>query len=443
MHNLAIALHHKGYLVTGSDDEIVEPSRSRLAQQGLLPRSYGWFPEKIMPEIDAIVLGMHARSDNPELRKAQAMGLKIFSYPEFLYEQTKDKLRVVIGGSHGKTTITSMIMHVLRVNGVSFDYMVGAQVEGFETMVGFSHDSKIAVFEGDEYLSSPTDPRPKFHLYHPHIGLLSGIAWDHINVFPTFENYVEQFREFVRLTEPGGTLFYYEGDPVLREIAAGQKHITTRGYTTHPYVLRDQITCLKTADSELPLKIFGEHNLQNISAAKAVCAALGLSGDRFYRAISTFSGASRRLEVLAANGTTTVFRDFAHSPSKLLATTKAVKQQFPDRKLVACMELHTFSSLKKEFLPHYKHCMKDADTPFVYFNPLTVEHKKLEPITEEMVFEGFAQPGLQVTTDSDELFLALSNSDWSNKNLLLMSSGNFDGKDLPEFARKIVEDHGK
>lgn len=438
MHNLAIALHKKGYIITGSDDEIFEPSKSRLAGYGLLPATPGWHPEKIAQDLDALILGMHARANNPELLKAQEIGLKVYSYPEFLYEQTKNKLRVVIGGSHGKTTITSMIMHVLRENNVLFDYMVGAQIEGFETMVGLSKEAEIAVFEGDEYLSSPTDPRPKFHLYHPHIAVLSGIAWDHINVFPTFNGYVEQFATFAGLIEPGGTLFYFEADPLLKTIAKNQPHIQTIGYNTHPYQVEDKTTYLKAGNHEIRLKVFGEHNLQNISAAKAVCNALNVTDEQFYRTIRSFAGASRRLEVLSENDHTTVFRDFAHSPSKLLATTKSVKQQFPDRKLVACMELHTFSSLKKEFLPQYKGCMNDADQAYVYFSPHTVQHKKLEPITPEMVADGFGKKGLIVTTDSDSLFAELGKMDWENTNLLLMSSGNFDGKDLPEFSLKIT-----
>lgn len=440
MHNLAIALHQKGYVITGSDDEIFEPSKSRLAGYGLLPEQEGWDPDRISPDLDAVILGMHARENNPELQRARELGLKIFSYPEFLYEQTRIKTRVVIGGSHGKTTITSMIMHVLRENHIAFDYMVGAQLEGFETMVGLSESAQIAVFEGDEYLSSPTDRRPKFHLYHPHIAVLSGIAWDHINVFPTFEGYVEQFRIFARLIEPGGTLCYYDEDPLLREIAAEQHHIRTEGYNIHPYITEDHTTYLKAGEREIRLKIFGEHNLQNISAAQSVCLALGVTNEQFYRAIRTFSGAARRLEVLSANDQTTVFRDFAHSPSKLQATTRAVKQQFPGRRLVACMELHTFSSLKKEFLPHYNQCMEEADLAFVYYNPHTVEHKKLEPISPEIISAGFQKRGLQVLTDSGELFDHLEKMDWKEANLLLMSSGNFDGKDLPAFALKITGD---
>lgn len=440
MHNLAIALHKKGYQVSGSDDEIFEPSRGRLEQHGLLPKAFGWNPEIISPELDAIILGMHAREDNPELIKARELGLKIYSYPEYLYEQTRDKKRAVIGGSHGKTTITSMVMHVLRENKVPFDYMVGAQVEGFDTMVSLSHEAKIAVFEGDEYLSSPIDRRPKFHLYHPHIALLSGIAWDHINVFPTFENYVDQFRIFAEMIETGGSLVYYEADENICKIAEQlSPEIKKLPYREHPATVENDTTWLLSGDRKTEIPIFGDHNLQNISGAKLVCNELGISDEQFYRAIGYFKGAARRLQVLAKNDECTVFYDFAHSPSKLKATTEAVKKQFPGRELVACMELHTFSSLQKEFLPQYKNCMKAADLAFVFFNPETIAHKKLEPIRKEQVFEAFGSEKLQVFTDAAELFSLLKNISWKNKNLLIMTSGNFSGTDLKGFAEAMVE----
>lgn len=439
MHNLAIALCKKGYQISGSDDEIFEPSRTRLATYGLLPDRYGWDKNRITNNLDAVILGMHARTDNPELQEAQRLKLKIYSYPEFLFEQTKNKKRIVIGGSHGKTTITAMIMHVLKSSNTLFDYMVGAQLDGFETMVKLDNRSNIAVFEGDEYLSSPTDMRPKFHLYHPHIAVISGIAWDHINVFPTFEEYVEQFAIFAGMIEKGGKLFYYKNDPELQQIATDSKQATAIGYDTHPHEVIDGHTFLLCSDTKIPLKIFGEHNLQNISAAKMVCNELGISDEQFYDSISNFEGAARRLEILSKNESTVIFRDFAHSPSKLKATTQAVKKQFPQRKLVACMELHTFSSLKKEFLPLYKNSMEAADVAFIYFNPHTVEHKKLEPISPELIYENFGKPGLIVTTNSDALFEKLKQMDWTNANLLLMSSGNFDGKDLSEIAREIAD----
>ncbi|GET30699.1 UDP-N-acetylmuramate--L-alanine ligase [Prolixibacter sp. SD074] len=442
MHNLAITLKQKGYRVTGSDDEIVEPSKSRLEQHGLLPGSFGWDVNRITSGLDAVILGMHAREDNPELAKARDLGIKIYSYPEFLYEQTKHKTRIVIGGSHGKTTITSMIMHVLKENNVDFDYMVGAQIEGFDTMVRLSDSAKIAIFEGDEYLSSPIDRRPKFHLYQPQIGLLSGIAWDHINVFPTFDNYVEQFREFARLMPDKAHLIYFDGDENLRKIASeNAPRLKVTGYNEHAADVTDGRTQLITANGQhIGLTIFGRHNLQNISGAHVICQQLGITDEDFYRSISTFSGASRRLEKLAETNNMTVFRDFAHSPSKLKATVEAVKQQFPGRQLTAVMELHTFSSLKKEFLPLYKDSMEKADRAFVYFSPHTIEHKKLEPITTDQVKEAFGRDDLQVFTDPDALFSALENVPHNNQNLLLMSSGTFSGKDLPAFAKSLTEE---
>jgi UDP-N-acetylmuramate: L-alanyl-gamma-D-glutamyl-meso-diaminopimelate ligase len=438
MHNLAIALHKKGYQVTGSDDEVFEPSKSRLKSCGLLPEQEGWYPENITPELDAVILGMHARQDNPELIRAQELGLKIFSYPEYLYEQTKDKTRVVVGGSHGKTTITSMIMHVLRYNQIKFDYMVGAQLDGFNTMVSLTKDAKIAVFEGDEYLSSPIDRRPKFHLYYPDIALLSGIAWDHINVFPTFPFYVEQFEIFANLIQPNGSLIYFGGDENLEQVAAQSRaDVQKLPYLSHDSVIENGITYLKVGDHKIRMQIFGDHNLQNISGAQLVCRQLGLTDEQFYSAIAEFKGASRRLEVLSETENCVVFNDFAHSPSKLKATTEAVKKQFPERKLVACLELHTFSSLKKEFLPQYKNSMDAADQAIVYFNPHTIEHKKLEPITEQQVAEAFDSPGLMVSTDSDKLFAFLKTQNWQNTNLLLMTSGNFSGKNLKELAGEI------
>jgi len=438
MHNLAIALHQKGYHVTGSDDEIFEPSRGRLEKHGLLPERQGWFPEMITNEIEVIILGMHARKDNPELIRAQELGMKIYSYPEFLYEQTKDKMRVVIGGSHGKTTITSMVMHVLNFHRLDFDYMVGAQIEGFETMVRLNSTSRIAIFEGDEYLSSPIDPRPKFHWYRPHVGLLTGIAWDHINVFPTFENYVEQFRIFAALMPDQSDLIWYGADHELGKIAAANlSRLNTIAYEEHPAIIDNNETFLLVGHERLKISVFGRHNLQNINGAKLVCNRIGITDDEFYQAIPGFKGAARRLEVLAETESTTVYRDFAHSPSKLSATTEAVKTQFPGRALVACMELHTFSSLKKDFLPQYHGTMKFADSAIVFYDPLTLEHKRLEPITVEMVKAAFGQEGLEVFTDSDLLFAELEKFDWTNKNLLLMSSGTFSGKDLPMFAQSL------
>ncbi|MBP7507190.1 MAG: peptidoglycan synthetase [Prolixibacteraceae bacterium] len=439
MHNLAIALHKKGYKVTGSDDEVFEPSKSRLVKYGLLPEKEGWQPEIISEKIDAILLGMHAREDNPELVRARELGLKIYSYPEYLYEQTKDKLRIVIGGSHGKTTTTSMIMHVLKYNNVEFDYMVGANLDGFETMVGLNENTDIAIFEGDEYLSSPIDKRPKFHHYKPDIALITGIAWDHINVFPEFDQYVDQFKIFAGMIEQGGAYVYYEGDQFLKEIAGGiRKDIKAYPYKTPEFCIENNKTFLLYGKNKVLLDVFGEHNLQNIAGAKIVCNKLGLSDEEFYSAISVFKGSARRLEVVSENKEAIVFYDFAHSPSKLKATTTAVKNQYKDRKLIAVMELHTFSSLKKDFLPQYKGTMEYADEAYVYFDPHTIEHKKLEPITEELVKEAFGGNNVVVLTDSKLLFEKLKGYEWKNKNLLIMSSGNFSGVDIKKFGKEIV-----
>ena len=438
MHNLAIALHKKGYHITGSDDEIFEPSKSRLNKYRLLPQKTGWHPDLMSTEIDAVILGMHAHPDNPELKKAQELKLKIYSYPEYLYEQTKDKTRVVIGGSHGKTTITSMVMHVLKTNNIDFDYMVGANLEGFETMVSLKNDTKIAVFEGDEYLSSPIDRRPKFHLYHPHIALLSGIAWDHINVFPTFDFYLDQFQIFADKIEKDGALIYYKKDTNLQNIAKKVRNdVSVLEYTGHKSVVEHGITYLKHGNKKIRMQVFGAHNLQNMAGAKLVCQKLGITDDQFYQAMTTFKGAARRLEVLAENENCAVFYDFAHSPSKLQATTTAVKKQFANRKLVAVMELHTYSSLKKEFLPQYQGCMEDADEAIVFFNPKTIEHKRLDPITAEEVTAAFDKKGLRVFTDPNLLFDLLRKKNWQNKNLLIMTSGNFSGQDLKGFAKEI------
>ncbi|WP_421917912.1 UDP-N-acetylmuramate--L-alanine ligase [Marinifilum sp.] len=439
MHNLAIALHNKGFEITGSDDEIFEPSKSRLEKYGILPKEWGWYPEKLDTSFDAIILGMHARIDNPELLKAQELGLKIYSYPEYIYEQTKDKTRIVIGGSHGKTTTTSMVMHALKDNNIEFDYMVGAQIEGFETMVKLSQESKIAIFEGDEYLSSPIDRRPKFHLYHPHIALITGIAWDHINVFPTFENYLNQFEIFTQMIQENGSLIYFDEDEHIAKIIKNKREdIEYIPYHSHPFKIVDNCSILKTNKGEIPLEIFGEHNLQNLMGAFHICRKIGLSDESFYQSIQYFSGAAKRLQKLADKNSCTVFQDFAHSPSKLKATTEAVKKQFTNRKLIACMELHTFSSLKKEFLPHYKNTMGSADEAIVYFNPKTIEHKKLEPITKIQVAEAFGGNNVTVYTDSDQVITDLLEHDFNHTNVLLMSSGNFSGLNLIELAEKIV-----
>ena len=438
MHNLAIALHLKGYNVTGSDDEIFDPARARLESYGLLPGQFGWFPDKIDNSIDSIILGMHARDDNPELAKAKELGLKVYSYPEFLYEQSKDKLRVVIGGSHGKTSITAMILHVLHHCNVDTDYMVGAKLEGFEVMVRLTADAKVMVFEGDEYLTSALDLRPKFHLYKPDIALVSGIAWDHMNVFPTFENYIEQFRIFIKMIPDSGALIYCNEDPEVRKAVDsvdGRMKKLPYGIPAHR-VLNGK-TILSTPEGECGLKIFGQHNLMNLEGARLVCNQLNISNSDFYQALSTFKGASNRLELIAEKPGFNAYRDFAHAPSKLKATIQAAKEQFPDRRLVACFELHTFSSLNKDFLDQYANSMEKADEAIVYFSPHALALKKLQMLSPEDIKHSFRKEGLIVFSETAQFQLHLREKKWENSNLLLMSSGNFDGLQLKEFAGSL------
>lgn len=438
MHNLAIALKIKGFTVSGSDDLITEPSKSRLQQHQLLPTQQGWDANKITTDINAIILGMHARIDNPELVKAQQLGLRIYSYPEYIYAQSKNKTRVVIGGSHGKTTITSMILHVLKYYGKDFDYLVGAQIEGFDNMVKLS-TAPIIVIEGDEYLASPIDRRPKFHIYQPHIAIISGIAWDHINVFPTFKNYIQQFDLFIDTIKPNGALIYCAEDKVVDDLVNQKNpHLQLLPYNTPRYVIKNGITYLINGDSEVSLEIFGQHNLLNLNAAKLACMQLGIPENAFYTAISNFKGAARRLEIMGKNKYTTIFKDFAHSPSKLVATIAAVKQQFPNRKLIACIELHTFSSLNKQFLNEYKNTMNQADAAIIYVNNMTFAHKGLKPFTHSEIVDAFNKKDLILITSSHSLYNYLINLSLKNMNLLMMSSGNFDALDLKQLTGTLL-----
>jgi len=465
MHNLAIALCQKGITVTGSDDEIFDPARGRLEKYGLLPAEEGWHPERITKDLDAVVLGMHARVDNPELLRAQELGLKIYSYPEYLYEQSKDKLRIVIGGSHGKTTTTAMILHVLAHCGIEADYMVGAQLKGFDVMVRLSHTAKVMVIEGDEYLTSPIDRRPKFHLYHPNVGIITGIEWDHINVFPTFDIYREQFAKFIDLIEPNGALIYCDEDAEVHRVAVENQRTDIQKL---PYVCPEhKVVDGVTEIGRTKLRIFGHHNLLNLTAARLACRQVGVTDEQFDEAIATFEGASKRLELVKKNDTCAVYKDFAHAPSKLRATIHAMREQYPDRQLVACMELHTFSSLTQEFLQQYAHSMDEADVRYVYFSQHALQLKKLPPLDPDEVkaaFEGTMDnvgkmPALhpvEVFTDSKKLVEcvialmrkcvnadapstdALTQSHNNAINLLMMSSGNFDGIDFAALADEII-----
>lgn len=439
MHNLAIALKRQGHTVTGSDDEIFEPSKSRLEAEGILPRDIGWNPDNITEDLTVVILGMHAHADNPELLRALELDVPIVSYPEYIYKATSDVTRAVIGGSHGKTTITSMILHVLRAVERPTAYMVGAKLDGFDCMVDFPNNARVAVLEGDEYLSSPIDRRPKFHLYYPDIALISGIAWDHMNVFPTFENYVDQFRGFIKKITPCGYLAYCEEDPVVKQICEeAPDHLVKMPYRTHKHEIVDGKTYLISDLGKHPIQVFGNHNLQNISGAKEVCMTLRVDEAAFYEAMSTFEGASLRLEELNRSDERVAYRDFAHSPSKLKATTDAVKHQFPERKLVACMELHTYSSLNKEFLDQYEGAMHAADEAILYYSPEVVAHKRLPAISPEEVKAAFARPDLQVYTKGIDVRERLKEIQPDGGNLLLMTSGNLGGMDMQEVARNWV-----
>ena len=438
MHNLAIALYKKGIQITGSDDEIVDPAKSNLQRNGLLPAIDGWDINRITKDLDAVILGMHARLDNPELIKARELGIRIYSYPEYLYEQAKNKTRVVIAGSHGKTTITAMILHVLKYHNKNFDYLAGAALEGFETSLKLSEDAPVAIFEGDEYLASALDRRPKFLLYKPDIALISGVAWDHINVFPTYRSYVEQFENFVKEMPANGSLIYCNEDEEVKKLTSfARGGVNLLPYNTLINYVKDGVTYLKGEAGDTRLDVFGKHNLLNMGGAWEVCLMLGITEKEFAEAISSFKGAARRLQLVARNEKCNIYWDFAHSPSKLVATIQAVKEQFPARKLVACMELHTFSSLTKEFLKEYKGAMDKADVRKVYFNPHVLEHKRLPTISADEVKNYFGG-SVEIYTDSAKMIESLKQTDWKNTNLLMMSSGNFDGVNVKGFAEELI-----
>lgn len=430
MHNLAIALHEKGYQVSGSDDAIFEPSASRLKQRGLLPKEIGWFPEKITPDLDAVILGMHAHADNPEMLRAKELGLKIYSYPEYLYEQSKNKTRVVIAGSHGKTSITSMILHVLHYHNKEVDYMVGAQLEGFDVMVKLTEENDFIVMEGDEYLSSALDRRPKILLYRPNIALISGIAWDHVNVFPSFENYVEQFQRFTDSIIEGGIVVYNSEDETLvKVIENSENSIRKIAYTTPEHNIENGVTYLNTFEGPIPLEIFGKHNLNNLEGARFICNQLGIMDEDFYEAIQTFKGASKRLELIRRSSEYVAYKDFAHAPSKVVSTTEAVSEQFPDKKLVACLELHTYSSLNVQFLSEYQGALDSADEKIIYYNPETLKIKRMDSISADDIRQAFGDARIKVYTHSEELNAYLMETDKSGKVFLMMSSANFGGID--------------
>ncbi|OFX69677.1 MAG: peptidoglycan synthetase [Bacteroidetes bacterium GWE2_29_8] len=438
MHNLAIDLYNQGYDVSGSDDEIFEPALSKLKKYDLLPESIGWHPEIINDKINFIILGMHAKADNPELLKAKELGLQIYSYPDFLYKHSENKLRVVIGGSHGKTSITSMIMHVLKYINIDFDYMVGSKIDGFDTMVRLTKDSNVIIIEGDEYLASPLDPRPKFHIYKPHIALISGIEWDHINVFPTFDNYKQQFSKFIDLIEQNGTLIYTADDSnVIDVVNTSRNNIKKLAYKAIDFEIKDGITYIETPIGKQEVYVFGLHNMKNIAGAHLICKELGVDDMQFFEAIQTFKGSSKRLELIYKGASVNIYKDFAHSPSKLKATIDAVKAQFPERQLIAFMELHTYSSLNKDFLPEYSNAMDKADVPIVFYNNHALELKRMPPLDKEYVKKCFKNNDLKVFDNLSEFNEFLNNVTWEKTNLLLMSSGNFGNLNIANLIHLI------
>jgi UDP-N-acetylmuramate: L-alanyl-gamma-D-glutamyl-meso-diaminopimelate ligase len=439
MHQLAIALHRKGYVVTGSDDEIFEPARGNLEREGLLPPTLGWQPERVNAGLDAVILGMHAKADNPELLLAEKLGLAIYSFPEYIFQESRDKVRVVIGGSHGKTTTTSMVMTALRSAGKDFDYLVGARLEGFPQSVDITH-APVIVCEGDEYPASALEKRPKFHFLFPHIAVLTGIAWDHINVFPSFDIYLDQFRIFLDKIEPGGVLIYNQTDPVLARLVEEHPAAIRRiGYGIPAHRIENGITVVTLEDQTAELKVFGEHNLLNLQAAWLVCKELGLDAATFLTGMAGFTGAAKRLELLASSPGVNVYRDFAHAPSKVMATIRAVKAQFPGRRLIAVLELHTYSSLNEQFLTEYQGSLADADAAVVFYSPHALELKRLPPLPEEKILSGFGKKGLAVIHKKEDLAEWLMKQSYKNANLLLMSSGNYDGLDLQALTNQLTQ----
>lgn len=438
MHQLAIALKRKGYQVTGSDDELFEPSRTNLEKEGILPQQLGWNPAAITSDLDAIILGMHAKNDNPEIEKARQLQLPIYSFPEYIYNESRQKTRVAIGGSHGKTTTTSMIMHVLKIAQKKFDYLVGAKLDGFDQSVNIT-DAPVIICEADEYPASAIEKRPKFHFLFPHIAVLTGIAWDHINVFPTYEYYLEQFSIFIGKIETGGVLIYNNTDNELEKIinSSKRKDIIYQPYSVPQNSIENGKTTVIMDDATAQLKVFGNHNLLNLNAAWLVCRQLGVSVATFINGISTFTGASKRLEIMAENESTIVYRDFAHAPSKVTATIEAVKQQYPNRQLIAVLELHTYSSLNREFMAEYKGALDKADKAVVFYSKHALELKRMPELPKEIVVQGFAKKGLEVITDKDELDKWLQSQPFENANIVLMSSGNYDGLDIGKFAESV------
>ncbi len=439
MHNLAIALSQHGHLVSGSDDDIHDPSKSKLIKHNLLPDQMGWFPEKIDKTVHAVILGMHAKKDNPELLKAQSLQVPIYSLPEFIYSQSIDKQRIAICGSHGKTTITAILIHILAFHNRKFDYVIGAQQPGMENTVKLS-DAPIILIEGDEYFSSPLDQTAKFLKYQHHMAVISGIAWDHANVFPSRDTYIKQFELLADASPKCGTIIYNEEDPIAAKIGKTERtDVQSIPYKTHDHIIENGLVYLTPAGKDrTPIQIFGRHNLQNLSAARELLKKIGITNDQFYEAIPSFKGADGRLQKLNSGNSTIVYKDFAHAPSKVSASIDAIKSLYPKRKLVGCLELHTFSSLNASFLPEYKNSMQHCDTAVVYYNPEKVKEKGFKQLEEGSLRDAFNKKDLHIFTDIPALQSYLVSLSWKETNLVMMSSGNFSGLDLHQLAQKIT-----
>ena len=440
MHSLALEMKRMGNEITGSDDAIFNPSKAKLKAAEILPETLGWFPEKITNKIDVVILGMHAKINNPELLKAQSLKLKIQSYPEFLAEISQEKTRVVIAGSHGKTTITAMILHVLNYHDISTDFMLGAPVSAVTETLFVSEENDFILLEGDEYLSSAIDLQPKFLWYQPEIALISGIAWDHINVFPTFETYVSQFEKFIFSIREGGVLLYNQEDLVLKDLVENSPHAVKKiPYRAPTHYIENGITFLDTSEGSLPLSVFGEHNLMNLSGAQWISQLMGLDAVEFYEAIPSFTGAAKRLEKISQGLTAVLYKDFAHAPSKVMATAKAVKDQFKGFEIQICLELHTYSSLDISFINQYKKTLSLADKAIIFYDPEALKIKNRSPISTEIIQAAFDHDFLKVITKTSSLEEYLFSQKYDNKILVMMSSGNFGGLDWNELKAIILK----
>lgn len=433
MHNLAIDLHKNGHTISGSDDQIFEPSFSKLKKYSLMPKNLGWNADFITDEIDLIILGMHAKEDNLELKKALELGLKIQSFPEFVASQITDKKRVAIAGSHGKTSTTAMLMHILKDNNFEFDYLVGSELPGYESMVKLSN-APLIVIEADEYLSSKLDQRPKFLWYKPQLSVITGIAWDHINVFPTFELYKKAFTDFIDSHQADSSIFFYQFDEELSKIINNSTY-KCRPYTELTAKNQGQYSIvLDNNEEEYYFPFFGNHFLQNASAAIHLAMELGLNQKDIYKALESFPGSAKRLELVWANDQLFIYRDFAHSPSKVMATIKAFSRQFKDYQVFFVFEPHTFSSQQIDFIQHYNKCFEDLNA-YIFMDKKAFALKNKPMLSGPDIENAFGTNS--ILNSATELMKEIRKSSQKSKKTVwvLMSSGNMGG-----FFQEIKKD---